>query len=709
MTATNSKITIHFKEKFLLIAIKNVTQEKLQTIFRCNFEFTHLIDIETKEVVFIEDSDELVAGSSYQLETKNSAKQSDENFPQQNNLQNWLAQNQVKVQHALVLSMASYEENAKEYLEMNLPHHKFKSFTENQFGKCRFLIAETENDDTVYVVFRGTADFEDVLVDFKFWLKEAERNPLPGSFHCGFLERAEIFPLETFLSSKFIQNKTIVICGHSLGGAISSIIYSELVIQRKRHGDMLFSNACNITFGAPFFADLDFREHLTSIEPKPEMYHIVVKNDPVPSLLGFKDELKAISKSSPKSEQLVRKVSNVLSKLQPIVKTILSVASLAATLGVVQEEIKTAVSASKGILDYIEKDCFAPLGNFLMVDGENWNFYDHALQSKIREALNIWQETELEDFQNHSLCYYKRTLEIVGSFKSKCFDIATYNDDGEPGTRTLKGITDFLPKISTADLCMIEQHKTLRLSIHGQQLSSLLLRDCQFHFSFPFGSSNSKVKKFPGALEDRVAIEQICLQIDPNFSPFGCKIEIATLFGKCEYDIKQSQIRNTESMPTKKVAKDESVSLLIKKSIQRAVALAQIKQINVQDEPLLRIVRKLANLCLETEDIELIFGLSEQVLCDEDAYKKLEDLCSKIERAVCSKLVLRFKDTKFLSFLKTVSSVCNRETVKPKRKIFLGQTFCSNRDISLRCKARFYTIENNWDSRVPETQFLRAI
>ena len=638
MTATNSKITIHFKGKVRLVAIKNVTQEKMQTIFNWNCEFTHLIDIETNAVVFIEDSDELVAGSSYQLETKSSAKQSDEN------LQKWLAQNQVKVQHALVLSMASHEENAKEYLEMNLPDHKFKSFTKNQFGKCRFLIAETENDDTVYVAFRGTADFEDVLVDFEFWLKEAERNPLPGSFHSGFLERSEIFPLETFLSSKFIQNKTILTCGHSLGGAISSIIYSELVIQRKRHGDMLFSNACNITFGAPFFADLDFREHLTSIEPKPEMYHIVVKNDPVPSLLGFKDELKAILKSSPKSEQLVRKVSNVLSKLQPIVKTILSVASLAATFGALQEDIKTAVFASKGILDYIKNDCYAPLGNFLIVDGTNWNFFDHALQSEIRKALNIWHETKPEFCQNHSLRYYKRTLEIVGSFKSKCFVLTTHTDDDESGTRTLKDITEFLPKISTADLCMLEQSKTLRLTIHGQQLSSILLQDCQFPSSFPFGPLNSKVKKFPGALEDRVAIEQICLQIDPKFSPTDCKIEIATLFGKCEYDIKQSQIRNIESMPTKKVAKDESVSLLIKKSIQRAVALAQINKINVQDEPLLRIVRKLANLCLETEDFELVSGLSEQVLCDEDAYRKLEDLCSKIEQAVSSKLVLRFKD-----------------------------------------------------------------
>ena len=45
-----------------------------------------------------------------------------------------------------------------------------------------------------------------------------------GKFHSGFLQRALKFPMETILSDDNFKNSKVVLCGHSLGGAIASIV-----------------------------------------------------------------------------------------------------------------------------------------------------------------------------------------------------------------------------------------------------------------------------------------------------------------------------------------------------------------------------------------------------------------------------------------------------------------------------------------------------
>ena len=66
--------------------------------------------------------------------------------------------------------------------------------------------------------------------------RERCSSAIQGKFHSGFLQRALKFPMETILSNENFRNSSIVVCGHSLGGAIASIVgirlQKEKVIER---------------------------------------------------------------------------------------------------------------------------------------------------------------------------------------------------------------------------------------------------------------------------------------------------------------------------------------------------------------------------------------------------------------------------------------------------------------------------------------------
>ena len=103
----------------------------------------------------------------------------------------------------------------------------FKNFTMLVFFIIFIVIIKEIGIDRIYVAFRGTKD----LNDWKFNLqafRERCGSTIRGKFHSGFLQRALKFPMETILSDENFKNSTVVLCGHSLGGAIASIVAIRL-------------------------------------------------------------------------------------------------------------------------------------------------------------------------------------------------------------------------------------------------------------------------------------------------------------------------------------------------------------------------------------------------------------------------------------------------------------------------------------------------
>ena len=191
------------------------------------------------------------------------------------------------IQNALMLCFASYKEDkALDYLKSK-NQHTLKSVIQSKHSECNFVIAEEENSDNVYIAFRGTADWKDVITDLSFFDKYNVEGLLIGRYHSGFLSRAQKFPLLTLLQKKFFQNKTVIFCGHSLGGAVSSIVTLEALSQKKKLGALPdIPNIFNITFGSPLFLDEKARDFIHDNRMFEKMFHFLTPEDPVPALLA---------------------------------------------------------------------------------------------------------------------------------------------------------------------------------------------------------------------------------------------------------------------------------------------------------------------------------------------------------------------------------------------------------------------------------------
>ena len=83
-----------------------------------------------------------------------------------------------------------------------------------------------------------------------------------GRFHAGFLSRADCFPLDKVLDDEEYNERDLVFCGHSLGGAIATVVALRAKIrleQIKKGGFMDQRRVTCITFGAPLVGDEGLR------------------------------------------------------------------------------------------------------------------------------------------------------------------------------------------------------------------------------------------------------------------------------------------------------------------------------------------------------------------------------------------------------------------------------------------------------------------
>lgn len=132
----------------------------------------------------------------------------------------------------------------------------------------------THTQDQILVAIRGTSEFlADALRDAD--VLQVEFNEGEGRVHRGFYEaalRAHSFVVGYM--SKFYTNQQIVICGHSLGGAVALLLAEMLRRARDGIDIQLY------TYGAPRAGDTTFMQGAASL-----VHHRIVNdNDPVPSV-----------------------------------------------------------------------------------------------------------------------------------------------------------------------------------------------------------------------------------------------------------------------------------------------------------------------------------------------------------------------------------------------------------------------------------------
>ncbi|MGY2441800.1 lipase family protein [Pseudomonas sp. SDO52101_S400] len=134
----------------------------------------------------------------------------------------------------------------------------------------------THNDELILIAVRGTAE---KIAD---GLRDADALQVPfeegnGQVHRGFYEAAQkAYDFAVKYLEKFYTGQTLLICGHSLGGAIT-LLLSEM-LRRRPEG----YNIQLYTYGAPRAGDADFVKAAADL-----VHHRMVNhNDPVPSVPG---------------------------------------------------------------------------------------------------------------------------------------------------------------------------------------------------------------------------------------------------------------------------------------------------------------------------------------------------------------------------------------------------------------------------------------
>lgn len=134
----------------------------------------------------------------------------------------------------------------------------------------------THNDELILIAVRGTAE---IVAD---GLRDADALQVPfeegaGQVHRGFYEAAKkTYDFAVKYLEKFYTGQTLLICGHSLGGAITLLLAEMLRRRPEGYNLQLY------TYGAPRAGDADFVKGAADL-----VHHRMVNhNDPVPSVPG---------------------------------------------------------------------------------------------------------------------------------------------------------------------------------------------------------------------------------------------------------------------------------------------------------------------------------------------------------------------------------------------------------------------------------------
>jgi hypothetical protein len=144
-------------------------------------------------------------------------------------------------------------------------------FGESKATNTQFFHFETE--EYILFSFRGTQEIVDWATNLNAEMVKFEEGV--GIVHAGFYKAfTSIVGIvdEVVLGSK--PDKPIIICGHSLGGAISNLVGGYL--RKKGHSKVMI-----YTFGSPLVGDTDFTYHFSKVQPIIS-YRFVHNQDLVP-------------------------------------------------------------------------------------------------------------------------------------------------------------------------------------------------------------------------------------------------------------------------------------------------------------------------------------------------------------------------------------------------------------------------------------------
>ncbi|XP_078589177.1 uncharacterized protein LOC144869612 [Branchiostoma floridae x Branchiostoma japonicum] len=376
------------------------------------------------------------------------------------------------VQRALLCCQAVYlsdipdTDAVREFLTSEGRLHDFVRVSVSRYGPVRYLLAETQDKEEAFVAFKGTSDFNDVMCDLSFWQEgagqsgDSHNTGVGGKYHTGFMHLAFLFPANRILEE--YSNSRIVVCGHSLGGAVAHIVALNMMVHLRSQGQPV-DNVKSIAFGAPYFGNDGAQQFAEKHNLSPRLLTIVNEKDPVPYILRLAETVQCTGLT------LLQKVRDFSSKARPIALSMLGILSTSGVMGPCALIAgATVLSQMPAKLDEYGKllqrwgvsardldSLYVPLGWYLCIScsttkaggGAVWRRSLLTHPAAIQYAapdIAAWKE---EDFQCHRVSNYRTTF----------FEIArktTYRDD-DVNTRSADvTITDAIFPASIESVCL---------------------------------------------------------------------------------------------------------------------------------------------------------------------------------------------------------------------------------------------------------------
>ena len=193
------------------------------------------------------------------------------------------------VQNALYLSEGVYDPDPYQFVndhrdEMTISEVIDVENLQMNGQKQACIFANSQLSSTLYIALRGSQSSEDWKTNLDFKMIEDDR--FLGKFHCGFLQRSTFVNPEDILNmTKKYNCQRIVTCGHSLGGAVSSLLHLRLA--KFFSVNNVEIEQVNLTFGAPLFGNEGLWKQVSDIWRYRQMFHFVAVEDVVPGLLSL--------------------------------------------------------------------------------------------------------------------------------------------------------------------------------------------------------------------------------------------------------------------------------------------------------------------------------------------------------------------------------------------------------------------------------------
>ena len=279
--------------------------------------------------------------------------------------------------NSLYCSLAAYQDYPDDVLNKDniFQYHQIDQVCWGKHGDQRIVMAISKPLNSLYVAFSGTAKSSDWDTNIKLAMKKLDH--YPGKCHQGYTERA--MTLSPSNIAKFAEENnidTIVTCGHSMGGAVSTITALRLMeIKQKTKAEIL-----NITFGSPYIGNSELLRYCQRAGIANKFLHYVNNQDPVPNILSLGSTMAHVLQKFEKSIPDVARpfyetAKSFLHQFKPFLDGLMAVGNLTGnekfgTISTLYHEL-TSPEEESSLQSFPEKDRYVPNGFYLIMIDDN--------------------------------------------------------------------------------------------------------------------------------------------------------------------------------------------------------------------------------------------------------------------------------------------------------------------------------------------------